>query len=105
LDVVTRAQAGGVQLLAALEHLTSLRKLDLTNIMLQSVATPPEPEDVAPADQLAPFTALTASSVLESLTLAYRKPDEDDVPVQPLPAGAVAVLFPPGRQLTALTGE
>ena len=73
--------------------------------MLQSVATPPEPEDVAPADQLAPFTALTASTVLESLTLASRKPDENDVPVQPLPPGAVAVLFAPGRQLTALTGD
>lgn len=115
---IREAKEGAAQLLAALAHLTNLRKLDLTNILLETLPTDgisngaPQPgatAAAAPAAEAAairpsPFSALTASSVLESLVLAYRSV-EVDKPVQPLPTGAVAALLPPGRQLTALTGN
>jgi hypothetical protein len=101
------AKAGGAQLLDALAHLTNLKKLDLTNIMLNNVdnsSGASQPEGAA-ADQLSPFSALTASSQLESLTLAYTDTNQGDKPIQPLPQGAVAGMFPAGRQLNALTGN
>jgi hypothetical protein len=61
--------------------------------------------EAAAAARVSPFSSLTASSVLESLKLAYRSTEEGGDPVQPLPTGAVAAMFPPGRQLTALTGD
>jgi hypothetical protein len=108
---------GAVLLLAALAPLTNLKKLDLTDILLEPLTVPHDGfiDSIAPRFWIAapaaevrlnyPFSALTASSVLESLTLAYRSPGYGDDPVQPLPMGAVAAMFPPGRQLTALTGD
>lgn len=65
----------------------------------------PQPAGAA-AQKLSPFSALTASSQLESLTLAHTKDaKEGDQPIQPLPQGAVSGMFPPGRQLNALTGD
>lgn len=103
-----------MQLLAALAPLANLKRLDLTDILLEPLTLPPDglqSTTILPWKRSVtlhkqnPFSSLTASSVLESLTLAYRSPGEGDDPVQPLPQGAVAALFPPDRKLTALTGE
>ena len=134
-----QASDGTAQLLAALAPLTNLKKLDLTDILLEPVPTDgngngaPQPAgaaaagataaalsprlaavaaaiaavsaaEAAAAEWVSHFSALTASSVLESLTLAYRSTEEGGDPLQPLPTGAIAAMFPPGRQLTALTG-
>lgn len=103
------AKAGGAQLLAALAQLTNLKKLELIHTLLNVVDSgtgAPQPEGAAAAARLSPFSALTASNQLESLTLAYTDTGEDsDSPIQPLPLGAAAQMFPPGRQLTALTGN
>jgi hypothetical protein len=105
---------GAAHLLAALAPLTNLKRLDLTDILLEPLTVPPDglqSTTILPWKRSVtlhkqnPFSALTASSVLESLTLAYRSPGEGDDPVQPLPKGAVAALFPPDRKLTALTGD
>jgi hypothetical protein len=109
-----RVKEGAAQLLAALAPLTNLKRLNLTDILLEPLTLPPgglHSTTILPWKRSAtlhrqnPFSALTASSVLESLTLAYRSPGEGDDPVQPLPIGAVAALFPPDRKLTALTGD
>ena len=106
-----------MQLLAAHAPLANLKTLDFTDILLESVTTAPtdgmngiiapQPGATATAatDRLSPFSALTASSKLESLSLVYRTAEKGDDPVQPLPTGAVAAMLRPGRQLTALTGE
>lgn len=109
------APAGATQLLDTLAQLTNLKQLDLTGVCLDALKivyggwsgllySDPESEAAAAAAaaRLAPFSALTASSQLESLTLAYRSRDADNLR-QPLPALAAAVMSQPGRQLTALT--
>jgi hypothetical protein len=109
-----RVKEGAAQLLAALAPLTNLKRLNLTDILLEPLTLPPDGlqsttilpfERSVTLHRLNPFSALTASSVLESLTLAYRSTEEGGDPLQPLPMGAVAAMFPPGRQLTALTGK
>jgi hypothetical protein len=107
VSTTLNAKTAGVQLLTALAQLMNLRKLNLTNIMLNDVGDysgAVQPDGVVPG-RLSPFSALTASSHLESLVLAYTDTHKGDRPIQPLPQGAVAVMFPPGRQLNALTGD
>jgi hypothetical protein len=106
--------AFSAHLLAAVAQLTNLKQLNLTNITLDSVDSGdsgPQPGDAA-AHELSHFSALTSCSQLESLTLAYKKQrmrdeEADYYPpaIQPFPRGAAVHLFPPGRQLTALTGD
>lgn len=84
-------------------QLTNLKKVLLVDIMLETAGAFPES---GVARQLSPFSALTVSSQLESLTLAYRGTD-DFLPsflIQPFAQGAAVWMFPRGRQLTALTG-
>lgn len=102
--VAASDEAGARGLLAALQHLTQLRHLQLSNCHLQEVgargglAQPQQLEQQQQGDSgYKCFSALTASARLTALHLSERISN-------PLPAGPAAFthMFPPGKVLPEL---